>query len=223
MYLEEKYGDATERQRVLDTLARRLLTHTSETTTHDDNGPVWLGSRLATAAVPDGYVETMYTKSTWVVHMLRMLMRDRGAPSDEGFLTMAREFLDEFDGRLASTYDFKSLVERHMTERMNVDGNGTLDWFFRQWVFGTGIPSYRMDYNVEAAPEAYRVAGRITQTEVTDFIMPVPVYVRTDADERIVYLGDVVVSDDGADFSFLLDSEPIEILLDPYNEILRRP
>ena len=222
MYLEDKYTDVAERQRVLDRLSVRLLTHTSGTATHDDNGPLWLGNRLATAAVPDGYFETVYTKSPWVVHMLRMLMRDRGASSDDRFLAMVREFLDEFDGQPASTWDFKSTAERHMTERMNIEGDGTLDWFFRQWVFGTGVPSYEMDYNIETSVGAFLVAGRITQKEVTDFIVPVPVYARTDNDETL-YLGDVVVSDDGADFFFTMDSEPAEILLDPYNEILKRP
>ena len=222
MYLEDQYPDVAERQRVLDRLSVRLLTPTSETATHDDNGPLWLGHRLATSVIPDGYFETVYTKSPWVVHMLRMLMREGGASSDDGFLSMIREFLDEFDGQPASTWDFKSTAERHMTERMNIEGDGTLDWFFRQWVFGIGVPSYEMDYNIEASAGAFLVAGRVTQTEVTDFIMPVPVYARTDNDETL-YLGDVVVADDGADFFFTMDSEPAEILLDPYNEILKRP
>ena len=30
-----------------------------------------------------------------------------------------------------------------MTATMNPYGEGTMDWFFDSWVYGTGIPEYR--------------------------------------------------------------------------------
>ena len=221
MYLAHKHGDSELLATVLDDAASRLFTRTGEEATHDENGPIWLGHRLATSDVPDGYFETVYNKSTWVMHMLRSLMQDPADPSDDRFLSMTRELLEEFDGRLASTWDLKSLVEKHMSARMDVRRDGNLDWFFEQWVFGTGAPSYDMRYAVEPSGTGFVVSGKIEQAGVSDFIMPVPLYAGGDDDLR--FLGDVIVSDAGGDFSFTIDWRPEHVELDPYNTILKRP
>ncbi len=221
MYLAHKHGEQGPLDAVLDDAATRLFTRTGEETTHDDNGPIWLGHRLATADVPDGYVETVYNKSTWTIHMLRSLMQDREDRSDGRFLSMTRQLLDEFDGRLASTWDLKRIAESHMSARMDVRGDGNLDWFFEQWVFGTGAPSYDLRYAVEPTGGGFVVAGEIEQSGVSDFIMPVPLYGVVDDVRR--FLGDVIVSDDGGDFSFTIDWQPASVELDPYNTILKHP
>jgi hypothetical protein len=215
MYLEHKYGESAPLLDVLDDAVSRLFVSTGEGTTHDDNGPVWMGRRLSTSSVPDGYTETVYTKSTWIVHMLRTMMQDEDG-SDDRFLGMLREFLEDFDGRPASTWDLKSAIEKHMTARMDASGDGTMDWFFDQWVFGTGVPTYDLTYTIEPSGEAFVAAGRITQAGVSEFLMPVPVYAGA------TYLGDVVVSDAGGTFSFTLDEEPDDLELDPHHSVLMR-
>ena len=221
MFLAHKHGNSEPLVAVLDDAASRLFTRTGEDTTHDDNGPIWLGTRLATSNVPDGYVETVYNKSTWVIHMLRSLMQDPVDPSDGRFLSMTRQLLEEFDGRLASTWDLKRIAEGHMSARMDVRGDGNLDWFFEQWVFGTGAPSYDLTYAVEPAGGGFVVSGTIEQAGVSDFIMPVPLFAGVDDDLR--FLGDVIVSGDGGEFSFTIDWQPETVVLDPYNTILKRP
>ncbi len=216
MYLEHKYGDDVPLLDILDDAVSRLFVSTGEGTTHDDNGPVWLGHRLSTSSIPDGYIETVYTKSTWIVHMLRRMMQDDDG-SDDRFLGMLREFLNDFDGRPASTWDLKAAVRKHMTGRMDVAGDGTMDWFFEQWVFGTGVPTYDMTYTIEPSGDGSLVAsGRITQTGVSEFLMPVPVYAGS------THLGDVVVSDTGATFNFTLDGEADSLQLDPHRSVLMR-
>ena len=51
--------------------------------------------------------------------------------------------------------------------------------------------------------------------------MPVPLYGVVDDVRR--FLGDVIVSDDGGDFSFTIDWQPASVELDPYNTILKHP
>ena len=60
-----------------------------------------------------------------------------------------------------------------MTKEMDVEGNGRMDWFFNEWVYGTEIPSYHFDYQLTGNT----ISGRITQSGVRDdFMMLVPIY-----------------------------------------------
>ena len=75
-----------------------------------------------------------------------------------------------------STEDFKRVVEKHMSPDMDLDGNQRLDWFFNEWVYGTEIPSYKLEYNL--ADGGSTLSGRITQSGVSDhFKMLIPIYV----------------------------------------------
>jgi hypothetical protein len=57
---------------------------------------------------------------------------------------------------------------------MDLDGNGRMDWYFNQWVYGAEVPSYKMEYAINGDT----VTGRITQSGVSDdFHMLVPIYV----------------------------------------------
>jgi len=31
---------------------------------------------------------------------------------------------------------------------MNIQGNGRLDWFFDEWVYGTQVPRYHFEYQL---------------------------------------------------------------------------
>ena len=48
---------------------------------------------------------------------------------------MMREFYSRYVGRPTFTEDFRHVVERAAGEDMG--------WFFDQWVYGTGAPTYR--------------------------------------------------------------------------------
>jgi hypothetical protein len=61
-----------------------------------------------------------------------------------------------------------------MTPEMDLDKNGTMNWFFDEWVYGTDVPAYKFEYQI-AADGA--VPGKITQFEVSkNFVMIVPIY-----------------------------------------------
>ena len=58
---------------------------------------------------------------------------------------------------------------------MNVDHTGKMDWFFNEYVYGTEMPSYRFEYQVNSDNS---ISGKITQSGVSnDFVMLVPSYV----------------------------------------------
>jgi aminopeptidase N len=216
MYIENKYPGASHMRQILDNARESLLSEAANGESYDAIGPVWLGSRLTSAAIPDGYSETVYSKGTWIVHMLRVLMRGSGN-SDDAFHKMIQDFLRTFDGREPSTWDLKRTVEKHMTKGMDIGGDATLDWFFDQWVFGTGIPTYSLDYTINESGDGYSIEGTVRQEGVPEgFVMPVPVF----ADD--VLLGSVIVSDDRGNFKFTAKSRPSRLVLDPQGTILAR-
>ena len=211
MYMENKYPDATRFREILDEARARLLEQGAD-------GSIWLGHRLASTVTPDGYTQTLPNKGTWVVHMLRMLMREDGAPNpDAGFLKMVREFLEAYRGKLASTWDLKRIAEKYMTSSMDVREDKKLDWFFDEWVFGTGIPTYTLDYQVMPAQSGFVVQGTIKQSEVANhFIMSVPVYADDD------FLGRVVIGDEDGTFRFNVKTRPARVVLDPKGTVLMK-
>jgi hypothetical protein len=210
MYVEHKYGDASRVREILEIARDKLLEQGTDKFTNDSRGPVSAGVRLVSAAAPGAYRDNVYTKGTWIVHMLRMLMREDGANSDEAFLKMIREFLETFDGKLASNWDLKHIAEKHMSKK--------LDWFFDQWVFGTGIPKYELDYEIGQTGGAFVIEGKILQKGVPEvFTMPVPLY----ADDE--FLGRVEVSGEGGSFRFEVKRRPSRVLLDPYETVLKIP
>jgi len=50
-----------------------------------------------------------------------------------------------------------------------------MDWFFNEWVYGTQVPAYKLEYNVTSEGV---LSGKLTQSGVSDdFVMLVPLYV----------------------------------------------
>jgi aminopeptidase N len=101
------------------------------------------------------------------------MMFDRKT-GDQRFMAMMQDFIKTNYNKDVSTEDFKRAVEKHMTQEMNLDGNGRMDWFFNQWVYGTEVPSYKLEYTFSGDT----LTGRVTQSGVSDnFAMLVPVYI----------------------------------------------
>jgi Carboxypeptidase regulatory-like domain/Peptidase family M1 domain len=164
----DKFVDFWENQRKLITEARpQTRDHRPYTV-----GPVTQGYRLNSGKTGNVARFMIYPKGAYILHMLRMMMWDR-KNGDADFQKMMQDFVQTFYNKDASTEDFKSMVERHMTREMDVEGNRRMDWFFNEWVYGTEMPSYRLEY----AFDGDYLTGRVTQSGVSDnFTMLVPVY-----------------------------------------------
>jgi aminopeptidase N len=136
-------------------------------------GGVTQGWRLANGKTGATYQNLVYPKGAYILHMIRMMMWDN-KEGDAKFRQMMQDFVQTHYNKDVSTEDFKLAVEKYMTPQMNVGGNGKMDWFFNQWVYGTQMPSYRFEYQINGDT----LSGRITQSGVSDdFVMLVPVYV----------------------------------------------
>jgi hypothetical protein len=220
---------------------RDLLSKTKSGSTVESGGPIWLGERLSNSLDPGGYDAIVYKKACWVLHMLRTLIIDpepegagaghsssaaRQKPAvgsiqtEERFFRMLREFVAAYRGLDPSTEDFARHAEKYMAPGADLDRNHRLDWFFNNWVFSTGIPTYRLHATVRRlAADKFVIQGNIEQSEVAgDFEMLVPL-LATYAKDKSVPLGRVAVSDSGGRFRFITNSKPAWVAIDE-DEIL---
>jgi hypothetical protein len=136
-------------------------------------GPVTQGYRLNSGKTGGVARYLIYPKGAYILHMLRMMMYE-AKTGDARFQEMMKDFIKTNFNQDVSTEDFKNAVEKHMTREMNVDRNGRMDWFFNEYVYGTEMPSYRFDYQINSDGS---LTGKITQSGVSNnFAMLVPLY-----------------------------------------------
>jgi aminopeptidase N len=130
--------------------------------------PVWLGHRVSTSG-EDHYNTIVYEKGAWVFHMLRILLLDLKTMNEDRFKEVMRTFYTEHAGQRATTEELQETAEELTGQQ--------LDWFFRQWVYGSAIPTYRVAHKVEAGPAGqFRVILRVDQERVPpEFVSYVPV------------------------------------------------
>ncbi|MFQ5652569.1 MAG: M1 family metallopeptidase [bacterium] len=134
-------------------------------------GPIWLGQRLGTKH-PIDYFVNVYEKGAFVMHMLRTMLRDFETGSDARFWRLLADFVRTFRGQKANTADFERMVDKHFGQDMS--------WFFEQWLYGTGVPTYVHTHKVQRHGPAYFVELQVEQKEVpAHFKAFVPVTVVT--------------------------------------------
>ena len=136
---------------------------------------------------------------------------------------MMQDFVKTHHNQDASTESFKAVVEKHMTPQMDLDRNGTMDWFFNQWVYGSEVPSYELTYQLtpESGGKA-RLTGSLTQSEVSEaFKMMVPIYVQSRG--RLIRLGTASVwGASSMELDVPLPLMPEEVVINPYHDVLAR-
>lgn len=221
LFMKEIHPDGRQFRELMRHSKEKLLAKGSEGQTYESAGALWLGARLNSSKFPDGYANLIYNKGAWVLHMLRYLMQDPSSGSDQNFCSLMRDFLATYRGQSISTEDFKGMVEKKMERGMDLEGNARMDWFFSQWVYETGIPTYRLESTVTPLKSGeFLLKGKIKQQNVSDeFVMPVEVFGRF-APNRVERLGRVVVAGNETTFRFMMKSKPQKVTLDENNEIL---
>ena len=194
---------------------------------NDGAGPISDGWRLATWRNPEAAQAMIYDKGAWVVQMLRTLMRDpKAKPPDERFIATMKDFVSTYAGKNPSTRDFQTVVERHMSPTMDLERNGKMDWFFRQWVDGTEIPRLSAKIDVQdLGGGQYKLVGSAKQEAVSDdFFGFLPIYIEFDK-SAFVRLG--LISFHGAatvpiDTTVSLPKKPRRVVGNAMNDVLTR-
>ena len=205
------------------TRARWLLDKNPYGRRANDAGPVWMGLRLATFKNQGGYNAVVYRKGGYVLHTLRCLMYDP-KEGDKPFIDMMHEFVERHLNGTASTEDFQRIAEKHIRPNMNLKGDGKLDWFFNEWVYGTALPRYKFDYTVTAEPDGkWLVHANLTQSEVPpDYVMLVPLY--ADLDGKLLRLGTARITGNStlSDMKVTLPAKPRKVSINAWRDILEQ-
>ena len=179
------FVEATEKQSAVDKFWERLREEIMRKNpfgnSPNDAGPLWLGERLNTFKTADAYRGMVYPKGAYFLQMLRMLMRDEKT-GDQDFIAMMHDYVQGYLYKNASSEGFKDMVEKHMKPVLDAEGNHRIDWLYRDWIYGTDLPRYRLDYTLMPADGGKVVfEGKLTQSEVSpDFLMRLPLYFEID-------------------------------------------
>ncbi len=133
----------------------------------DHSGTVYVYDAASLGAVFNS--NTVYKKGAWVVHMLRHVL------GDEVFFDALAAYRAAFAGGSAVTADLQGVIEA-VSDR-------DLAWFFNEWVYGPGSPSYRWGWQQEqiGSQRYVRLHVEQTQTAYPVFVMPVDVTLTTGA------------------------------------------
>jgi Peptidase family M1 domain len=207
---------------------KRLTTKADgEDRTPAEIGPVIIGRRMISSHSPDAYNVVVYAKGTWIMHMLReMLRQPAGSPGkdpDARFIGLLHTLVSKYSRTALTTADLQREVEAVMTPRMDLEGGRSMEWFFDEYVRGTGIPHYKVQFTSHSSEKGFQVRGKLMQEGVPrSFIAPVPIYASL-GPGRTVLLGTVVASGEETSFTFTTAAQPHKLLIDPHMTLLCIP
>ena len=187
----------------------------------NETGSLWMGVLNDTFKTPGASNIVSASKGGYILNMLRSMMWD-SQQGDADFRAMMQDFVKQYANQTVSTEDFKSLVEKHMKPPKDMDGNHRMDWFFNDWVYGTDVPSYRVEYSLSGEKGGKPLlTGRLTQTGVsTGFRMIVPLFAAFAGGKTVRIAFVAMRGDSTRDFRVILPEEPKRILLNLNYDVL---
>ena len=184
-------------------------------------GPLSLGYRLQSSKDPAAYNAIIYGKGTWVMHMIREMLRDPSSHDpDARFRELLRAILTQYRFQPLSTAEFREAVEQHMTPAMDLEGGHSMSWFFDELVRATGIPAYSVQFETKVHRREFLVTGTLRQAGVDDvFTAPVPLYA-VRVGRKPERLGVVVTTGAETKFRFFSRFRPARLAIDPELSLL---
>ena len=155
------------------------------------------------------------------MHMLREMLRQPGSKNpDARFVGLLHTMVTKYAYRAFSTDDLQREVEAIMQPGMDLEGGHSMEWFFEEWVRGTGIPHYKVEFTAHHTEKGYVVHGKLFQTGVPhSFIANVPLYSGGSGSSR-VYLGTVLATGPETPFHFVSQVSPHKLIIDPQMTLL---
>lgn len=149
-----------------------------------DVGPIIMGRRLASRETVNAYSSLIYNKGALVLRMLHFMFTDPSTGNDKAFFDMMRSFVATYRDRSATTDEFIAVANEQFAKTPVAQRFGLqdLNWFFRQWLFQTYLPSYRLEYSIEAQPDkTFLLKGVMFQEGVPEgdkWFMPLPLLLK---------------------------------------------
>ncbi len=144
-----------------------------------------------------------YEKGAWILHMLR------GVLGDEVFFRGIRKFYGQYEGKNASSDDFRKAME-------SASGIG-LSSFFQQWLYRPGWPQYRVSHDWNESARELQISIRQVQTTGL-FDMPIDIAVSAGRQTSIYRFR---VNDAIHTFRIPLRTKPSSVVIDPGEWVLK--
>ena len=142
-------------------------------------GPIILGHRLNSSKTYGAYNTLIYNKGALVLRMLHFLFTDTQSGNGDAFFAMMKDFVERHRNKVASTEDFMTVANEHFVKTPIAQKYGLkdLNWFFRQYVYESDLPSYTMNYQLQDQPDGSCVmTGTLTQENAPEYwamVLPV--------------------------------------------------
>lgn len=150
------------------------------------------------------YQSIVFHKGAMVFRMLRETI------GQEKFDQLLQSYIQTFRGKNASIDDFEKLTSQVASENMR--------YFFAQWVEGTGVPEFSVDYQIiRTRAGKFRTRGTVKQT-LESLRMPVQLMLRAEGDTQTTT---TKLEGRSEDFDFESSGQPLEVVVDPNYRILR--
>jgi aminopeptidase N len=151
------------------------------------------------------YQSIVFYKGAMVFRMLRETI------GREKFNELLSRFLQQYRNKNASIDDFEKLTTQVAGQNMR--------YFFAQWVEGTGVPEFTTEYQIiRTRSGKFRTRGTIRQN-FENLKMPVELMLRSEGGDNPTTT--LLLQEKSEDFNFESTGQPVEVVVDPNNRILR--
>lgn len=197
-----------------------------------EDGPVSLGYRLSCSQFPEGYEAISYGRGTWLIHMLRTMMRDGESArekrdsatdsQDEPFMRALRRMRERYEGKPINTREMLRVFEEELPRPLWYEGRKSLDWFYDGWVNGTAIPRFELHaVKYTDKEDVTKVSGTILQKDAPqDLVTPVPLYALHGG--KLLFLARVFADGPETSFHVSAPAGTRKIVVDPNQTLLAR-
>ncbi len=133
-----------------------------------------------------------------------------------------REFGRRYDRSMATTDDFRKVLEEFLPSKARYEGTQSLKWFFDEWVRGSSVPEIELKHVVFLQRRDAKVASFSVYQERApeSLVTSVPIFAELAGGDR-VFLQRVFADGHETHLQIKVPSGTQRLLMDPEKKLLR--
>ncbi len=184
-----------------------------------DVGPLAMGHRVETRQTRGAYSALTYSKGALVLRMLHYLFTDPETGNGQPFVDLMTDFVKRYKGSTVTSQSFFAVANERVknTPLAKKYGYADLNWFYRQWILQSHLPSYELTYHLEGnSSSGVVLRGELLQKGLPDgenWFMPLPLVIHLPG--RKEARGTVAVYGSHTPITINLPDRPEKVDLDP--------
>lgn len=167
--------------------------------TSQPDGSVYCGDTVNIPRIFDDRLS--YAKGAMILHTLRWVI------GDSAFYAGVRNYLDD----PSFAYDFARTSD--LQQHLEISSGQNLNWYFNDWFYGQGFPSYTITWSQDANNLAsFTVSQAQSDPSVPFFELPLPIKFKNGAQDTIIRINHTF---SGETFSVQLPFHADSLIFDP--------